>query len=157
MRNFITNLFHPKQKEMTPSLVDPLFGTMVYFRTARLWSGKTMFPASGGNIEIEILVDTGDAGPTESHRAFFKAALERWSGIEASIGEILFPPMKKWAKRDYDENNPRAYFTLCGIRLPSLETTPVEWAVSFWCPSVSHHFDVQMFDWKAGGLDISRK
>jgi len=160
MLEFLTNLIRPRQKEPLPTRTDPFFGPMVYIPAARLWSGKTLFPSRpshDGEIEIEILIDTGETGPTESHRAFFETALARWPGIEASIGEILFPPIKKWAKRDYDENNPWAYFTLRGIRLPSLEVTPVEWAVSFWCPSVGHHFDVQMLDWKAEGLDISRK
>lgn len=157
MFDFITNLIRPKQKQPLPTLTDPFFGPMVYFPAARLWSGKTMFPSIDGDIEIEILIDGGETGPAESHRAFFQTVLARWPEVETSIGEILFPPIKKWAKRDYDENNPWAYFALRGIRLPSLETTPVEWAVSFWCPSVGHHFDVQMLDWKAGGLDISRK
>ena len=153
----LKNLFRKKPKEPLPTLDDPFFGQLVFFPAAHLWSGKTMFPTRDGDAEVEILIDADDAGPTESHREFFKSARERWPDIEASIGDILFPPIKKWAKRDFDENNPWAYFAFRGIRIPSLESTPVEWAVSYWCPSVKHYFDVQIIDWKAEGLDISRK
>lgn len=156
MFEFFSKLFRPKQNEVPlPTRTDPFFGPLIYFPAARLWSGKVKFAPK--DDEIEILIDADESGPTESHREFFKTAVERWPEIQASIGDILFPPIKKWAKRDYDEANPWGYFELQGVRLPSLTSEPAEWAVSYWCQSVGHHFDVQMSGWKAEGLDIARK
>jgi len=144
-----------KPKKTLPTLNDPLFGTLIYFPMTKTWSGKIQFAPL--DREIEILIDAGDSGPTESHREFFRTLVTRWPEIQNAIGDILFPPMKKWAKADYDESNPWAYFDLRGIRVPSLATEPVEWAISYWCPSNRHYFDVQMSGWKPDGLDISRK
>jgi len=140
-------------KKTLPTLADPLFGPLVYFPMTKTWAGKMQFTPL--DREIEILIDAGDTGPTESHREFFRALITRWPEIQNAIGEILFPPMKKWAKKDYDENNPWAYFDLRGIRIPSLATEPVEWVISYWCPSNHHYFDVQMSGWKPDSLEIS--
>jgi len=158
MFEFLTNLFtrsSSKPKHTLPTLNDPLFGPLVYFPMTKTWAGKIQFAPL--DREVEILIDAGDSGPTESHREFFRALTARWPEIRDAIGDILFPPMKKWAKKDYDENNPWAYFDLRGLRIPSLATEPVEWAISYWCPSNYHYFDVQMSGWKPEGLDISRK
>ena len=142
-------------KQTLPTLTDPLFGPLIYFPMTQTWSGKIQFPPL--DREVEILVDANDSGPAESHREFFNSLVARWPEIQVAIGEILFPPMKDWAKSDYDETNPWAYFDLRGIRIPTLATEPVEWAISYWCPSDHHYFDVQMSGWKPEGLDISRK
>ncbi|MDF9828212.1 hypothetical protein M2447_002330 [Ereboglobus sp. PH5-10] len=155
MFDFIKNLFRPKQKQLLPTLTDSLFGPLVHFPAAGLWAGQTQFPPVEG--EVEILIEADDSGPGETQRAFFNELVSRWPEVQSAIGEILFPPMKKWAKRDYDESNPWSYFDLRGIRIPSLTTEPAEWAISYWCPSVKHHFDVQMSGWTPDGLDISRK
>lgn len=155
MFEFITNIFRPKQKEPLPTLADPFFGNLVHFPAAELWSGAIKFPPV--DREIEILIEAGESGPGETQRAFFNELVSRWPGIQDAIGEILFPPIKKWAKRDYDESNPWGYFDLRGIRIPSLTSEPIEWAISYWCPSVKHHFDVQMSGWSPEGLNISRK
>ena len=158
MFQFLTNLLGgpaSKTKQTLPTLNDPLFGPLVYFPMTKVWSGKIQFPTP--DREIEILVDSDDSGPAESQREFFRALVARWPEIQAAIGEILFPPIKKWAKSDYDEANPWAYFDLRGIRIPTLATEPVEWAISYWCPTNAHYFDVQMSGWKPDGLDISRK
>ncbi len=155
MLDFITRLFRPKQKEPLPSLTDPVFGPLVYFPAAGLWSGAARFGPL--DREIEIVVEADAAGPGETQRVFFNELAARWPEIQDAIGAILFPPIKKWAKSDYDENNPWGYFELRGVRIPSLTTEPAEWAVSYWCPSVKHHFDVQMSGWNPDGLDIARK
>ena len=154
MRNFITNLFRPKQKEMRPSLVDPLFGALVFFPAAGLWTGAARFEPAGR--EVEIVIEAGAPGPGETQRVFFGELAARWPQIQDAIGAILFPPMKNWAKRGHDENNPWNSFDLRGIRIPSLTREPAEWSISYWCPSAKHHFDVQMSGWVPDGLDISR-
>ena len=155
MLDFITNLFRRKQQEPLPTLADPFFGTLVYFPSAGIWSGAIRFAPVGR--DLEILIEAGASGPGETHRAFFNELATRWPEIQTAIAEILFPPMKKWAKRDYDENNPWVSFELRGVRIPSLTTEPAEWTISYWCPSAKHHFDIQMTNWTPDGLDISRK
>ena len=155
MFDFITKLFRPKQQEPLPTLADPLFGPLVYFPAAELWSGSVRFEPV--EREVEILIEANASGPGETQRAFFGELASRWPDVQNAIGEILFPPMKKWAKADYDENNLWAYFDLRGIRIPSLTTEPAEWAISYWCPQVKHHFDIQMSGWTPESLNISRK
>lgn len=155
MFDFITNLFRPKPKENLPALTDPFFGPLVYFPAAGLWSGAARFAPL--DREIEILIEADDSGPGDAQHAFFNELAARWPGIQDAIGEILFPPIKKWAKAGYDESNPWGYFDLRGVRIPSLTTEPAEWAISYWCPAVRHHFDVQMSGWSPDGLDITRK
>jgi hypothetical protein len=155
MFHFISNFFRPRQKEPLPTLTDPLFGALVRFPAAGLWAGAVAFAPHGR--EIEILIEAGASGPGDAQRAFFNELSARWPDVQNAIGGILFPPIKKWAKRDFDENNPWGYFDLQGIRIPSLTVEPVEWAVSYWCASVGHHFDVQMSGWNPGGLNISRR
>jgi hypothetical protein len=152
LANFFRRLSSPKRT--LPTQTDPLFGPLVHFPMTKTWAGKIHFPPI--DREIEILVDAGDHGPAESHREFYHALLSRWPEIQTAIGAILFPPMKKWAKK-HDEANPWSYFDLRGIRLPSLATEPVEWAISYWCPANHHFFDIQMSAWRPESLDISRR
>jgi hypothetical protein len=158
MFHFISNLFRPRPKAPLPTLTDPVFGALVCFPATELWAGAVRFAPAGR--DIEIVIEAGASGPDKTQRAFFNELSARWPGIQDAIGGILFPPIKKWAKRDFDESNPWGYFDLRGVRIPSpaaLADESAEWAVSYWCASVKHHFDVQMRGWNPDALDITRK
>lgn len=149
------NIFQKFKQALTVEIelekrIDPVFGEITNEDYA--WIGKVFFAPVGR--EVDVIIDAGEAGPTEKQRQFYKAVEQEYPRHLEAIGAALFERFRIWKT-----GVPRAAMwqklELECINIPSCEATPAEWELSYWCAVVDHSFDVGLRDWDIEYISVN--
>lgn len=62
---------------------DPVYGRMRLERKAWLWEGSVDFAPAGSNVDV--LVEAGEAGPSDAQRQFLARLAERYPELDAEV------------------------------------------------------------------------
>lgn len=116
---------------------------------------KVWFSPTGAAIECSINSDS--SGPTPSQRAFFRHVAERYVDLLPKISAQVEAELRQ-LKLDYALTNFESTYSLAGMTIPQLNTSPVEWELWFELLDVStwgYTLTVSMLDDAPQGIGIS--
>jgi hypothetical protein len=122
-------------------MVDPVFGPL-RFQAAGFWEGNVLF--SPTQSTIEVIVNAGRDGPSESQRSFMKDLEVRYPSIWTTVVSALREAAERiQGKVQYTVDA----FHLAGIEVPEAGAPSRGWSLSYTCDADGWHYEVLMKDW----------
>jgi hypothetical protein len=131
----------------------PHFGPLTYMRmpdeARSYWEGRLSFGPS--DTEIEVFVDGGESGPSDSQLACFKEIARRfpelWPQFEERFASFQLEWIRKPAAAAYSE-----LYTVTSMSIPRALTADMEWEISFDSQQDKEHlYTIEMRGWTAIG------
>ena len=80
------------------TLIDPVFGEIVYFPRFSAWCVREMTLDGKLNEADEISIIAGASGPSEQHREAFKMFVNGYEEWIADVEQFLYEDYQKWCK-----------------------------------------------------------
>jgi hypothetical protein len=115
---------------------------MRYFRHGQMWEGRAPFSHIGRHIEVHI--GGQKTGPSSKHRAFFKAAEERYDQLLPEIQPLL---------DEHREDAPaEARFVLVGVELPDEPSEGDRWKLLYETEPSGWFYTVELKGWSVLGI-----
>jgi hypothetical protein len=116
---------------------DPAFGKLGYHRGSRAWEGALIPPFA--EIEVGLVVEAGEVGPTEQQREFYRQLAARYPELRTPIEDVLLEMLQNWdASIGREEVWTR--FTLESMSIPRLTGDDRSWEFCYTLSGDPHYF-----------------
>ena len=131
-----------------PLLHDPFFGPLRFQQgtqhSTSYFEGTGLFAPTGQTIEY--FIDAEEDGPSEDQRAFYRRLQTDFVQHRVRIEPLIVDEFRNW-RPDFTIQNFTQEFTLLAVTIPQLDTSPVEWDLSFsTVHDLDHHITIYFQD-----------
>jgi hypothetical protein len=103
--------------------------------------------------DVSYVIECGDTGPTEFHRAVYKDIEKRYPGLLSLITPLLDREYRAQLE-GFAEPSSQPGFSLEIVNLPAIESESMKWSLEFSCGDQwpDALFEVHMNGWQPTGI-----
>lgn len=111
---------------------DDFFGRLKFMKMKNAeknyFEGKGLFEPTGK--EIELFINGSEKGPDQKQKEFYSWLQRNFKELAFKATPLIEDEFRNW-KEDFKIKDFDKEFSLVALTIPSQETTPIEWNMSF--------------------------